>query len=193
MTQMGFYFDQTRCTGCHTCSVACKDWYDLQAPGLSYLRIKLTERGKFPELFAAYLAEPCYHCANPACVKVCPSGAISKRDLDGIVVVDPEKCLGQDECGALCLKACPWDVPQFGLEENARMRKCDFCLERLEQGRRPVCVEACPMFALDAGPLDELRKKYRHELEAEGFRLVAKIGPSAIFNPKKPLLTEKAS
>lgn len=186
MTDMGFYFDQTRCTGCYTCAVACKDWHDLQAPGLNYMRVNVIEYGRFPDLFAAYLAQPCYHCANPACVKVCPTDAIFKREFDGIVVVDRDKCLGQEECSRLCLRACSWNAPQFGPEPDARMEKCDLCLERLEQGLRPICVEACPMYALDAGPLDELRKKYGDAVEATGFKTNAKIGPSAVFKPKEP-------
>ncbi len=184
MTQMGFYFDQTRCTGCYTCAVACKDWHDIDAGPVNWMRMLTIEDGKFPNLFLAYLASPCYHCINPPCVPACPVDAITKRESDGIVVVDPEKCLGNKECRTLCLNACPWDVPQFGPEENAKMQKCDLCLERLEQGQQTICVEACPMYALDAGPAENLKAKYGDVVEAEGFRYSERFKPAAILKPK---------
>ena len=185
MNQRGFFFNQTRCTGCYTCSVACKDWHDIDEGVVNWMRLKAVERGTFPDLFVAYLASPCYHCENPACLQACPADAIVKRDSDGIVVVDQDKCLGKTECGARCLKACPWDAPQFDQEDNAKMQKCDLCLERLESGQQPVCIEACPMFALDAGDLNTLMEKYGDVTEAEGFRYSGKIKPSVLFKPKR--------
>jgi len=111
--------------------------------------------------------------------------AITKRESDGFVVVDREKCLGNRECHSLCLNACPWDIPQFGPEENAKMQKCDFCLERLERGQQPICVEACPMYALDIGPLDKLKAKYEDTVEAEGFRYSQRFKPAVTFKPKQ--------
>ena len=184
MKQMGFYFDQTRCTGCYTCAVACKDWHDIEAGPVSWMRIKAIEEGKFPELFAAYLAAPCYHCENPPCILACPADAITKWESDGIVTVDREKCLGNEECNTRCLNACPWDAPQFGLEKGAKMQKCDFCLERLEEGNQTICVEACPMFALDAGPIEELQQKYGNKTEAAGFIFSKRSKPSVMFTPK---------
>ncbi|MCJ8501469.1 4Fe-4S dicluster domain-containing protein [Desulfatitalea alkaliphila] len=185
MAQMGFYFDQSRCTGCYTCVVACKDWYDIAAAEVNLMRVHCIEKGVFPDLSAAYLAAPCYHCAQPPCIPACPEGAISKRETDGIVVVDPDRCVGQDQCPRKCRKACPWDAPQFGPEPDAKMQKCQLCLERLEAGRQTICVEACPMFALDAGPLEDLHRKYGDIREAEGFRQRERIEPSVTFKPKE--------
>ena len=184
MSQMGFYFDQTRCTGCYTCAVACKDWHDVPAGPVSWMRVQAIENGKFPKPFLAYLCSPCYHCANPPCIIACPAQAIAKRESDGIVVGDKDKCLGKENCRQLCRNACPWKAPQFGTEENARMQKCDFCLERLEEGKKPICIEACPMYALDCGPLDELKKKYGDIVQAEGFRYSARFKPAVVFKPK---------
>lgn len=183
MKQMGFYLDQTRCIGCYTCSVACKDWNNNQA-SVNWRKVKVVEEGVFPKLFLAYLSIACNHCANPSCLKACPVGAIIKRDSDGIVLVNSDKCIGKDECGAKCLKACPWDIPQFGNEKNPKMEKCNFCFERLEQGQQTICVEACPMYALDAGSIDQLRNKYGNITEAEGFKYFKNIGPSNLFKPK---------
>lgn len=185
MSQAGFYFDQTRCTGCYTCSVACKDWHDIDAGPVNWIKVVEIEEGKFPNPFLAYFISLCYHCARPACVDACPANVITKRPQDGIVIVDGEKCSGKQVCGALCLKACPWDAVQFGPDENAKMQKCDLCFERLETGRAPICVEACPMFALDAGPLEKLNEKYGENTEAKGFRYSEKLRPSVVFKPKK--------
>lgn len=185
MTQSGFYFDQTRCTGCYTCSVACKDWNDLDAGPVNWMRVEAIESGKFPEPFLSYLASPCFHCQEPACVSACPADAIIKRESDGIVLVDQDKCLGNEECRTLCLNACPWNAPQFGPEQNAKMQKCDFCQDRLDSGRQPICVEACPMYALETGPLDELEADHGNIKEAEGFKYSDRFKPSVIFKPKK--------
>ncbi len=181
--QLGFFFDQTRCTGCYACVVACKDWHDVPAGPASWQRVVTIERGKFPDVFVAYLATSCYHCENPACVAACPVSAITKREQDGIVVVDGDKCQGRDNCD-LCLQACPYNAPQFGAEPNARMQKCDLCLDRLAQGKQPICVAACPTRALDAGPIDELRAKYGGRTEAEGFAYSANLRPAVVFKAK---------
>lgn len=99
--QTGFYFDQTRCTGCFACAIACKDWHDIPAGPAKWMRIVYHEEGKFPQLFVSHVASPCYHCAEPVCAFVCPSEAITKRDEDGIVVVDREKCRGEHACGII--------------------------------------------------------------------------------------------
>ncbi|MFC1894207.1 4Fe-4S dicluster domain-containing protein [Chloroflexota bacterium] len=182
--QMGFYFDQTRCTGCYTCIVACKDAHDIPAGPSSWLRVITIEKGKYPDLFVNFLATACYHCAEPTCTSACPVGAISKREQDGIVVVDREACLGKDNCD-MCLEACPYDAPQFGAEENAKMQKCNFCLDRLAEDKKPVCVDACPMRALDAGQIEELRLKYGDIREAEGFVYSSELIPSIVFKSKK--------
>jgi len=150
------------------------------------MRVTTIEQGRFPDVFVAWLALPCCHCEQPNCVTACPVGAITKRADDGIVVVDRELCLGKDKCD-LCLQACPYQVPQFDVEDNAKMQKCDLCLERVTQGQQPICVEACPMWALDFGPLDQLKAKYGEVTEAVGFAYAPETRPAIIFKPKKIL------
>ena len=181
--QWGFYFDQTRCVGCYTCVVSCKDWHDVPAGPASWIRVKTLEKGKYPDLFVAFLVATCLHCFKPNCVSACPVNAIVKREQDGIVMVDMETCLGKS-C-QLCLESCPYDAPQFGAEENAKMQKCDLCMERWTEGKKPICVDACPMRALDAGPIEELRAKYGDIREAEGFVYSEDLAPSIIFKPRK--------
>lgn len=181
--QLAFYFDQTRCTGCYTCVVACKDWHDVPAGPASWMRVTTIERGKYPHPFLAFAAVPCYHCAEPACVSACPVDAITKRPEDGIVIVNRETCLGGDSC-QLCLEACPYKAPQFGSENEPKMQKCDFCLDRWKEGKLPICVAGCPMRALDAGPLEEMEAKYGHVKGAVGVAYSDDIRPSVVFKPK---------
>jgi anaerobic dimethyl sulfoxide reductase subunit B (iron-sulfur subunit) len=103
--------------------------------------------------------------------------------VDGVVQVDQVSCLGKDNCDS-CLQACPYDAPQFGPEENAKMQKCDFCLDRITKGQKPVCVDACPMRAMDAGPIEDLIAKYGDSREAEGFIYSEKLAPSVVFRGK---------
>jgi anaerobic dimethyl sulfoxide reductase subunit B (iron-sulfur subunit) len=184
MIQLGFHINQQRCIGCHTCAVACKDWYDIEAGPENWMRIREIEEGKFPNLSLAFLPVPCYHCEDPACLKICPVQAIIKREKDGIVMVDSDKCIGGEECGNLCLKACPWKCPQFGRQKNAKMQKCALCYARIDKDLPPICVEACPMFAIEVGPIKELRRKYGDEREAIGFKYSKKLRPSVIYKSK---------
>ncbi|OHE16553.1 MAG: hypothetical protein A2X96_02215 [Syntrophobacterales bacterium GWC2_56_13] len=174
--QMAFYFDQTRCTGCYTCYIACKEWHDIPAHSVQWLRIQETESGKYPDVFMSCTVSPCYHCVNPSCAEVCPTGCIAKRSQDGIVVVDREECLGKEACGQ-CLGACPYGAIQFRNKPDAKMEKCDFCLERLEEGRQPACVSSCPVRALDSGDIGELKVKY-------GKYGVVKTGPGLTYDKK---------
>ncbi len=182
----GFYFDQTRCTGCHTCLIACKDWHeeDLKTEPADWIKVISVEKGKYPDLSLSYLAHACLHCAKPACVMACPVDAYTKREEDGIVVVDTKLCVGADMCGRACQEACPYDVPNFGTEENPKVQKCDLCLDRWAEGKKPVCVESCPTRAIDAGFMDELKEKYGKITEAEGFMYHETVSPSIIFKPK---------
>lgn len=181
--QLGFHFDQPRCIGCHTCAVACADWHDTEEKA-KWLRVTTIEQGDFPDVFVSFLALPCCHCEQPDCVAACPVGAIAKRTEDGIVVVARELCLGKNKCD-LCLQACPYQVPQFGSEDNAKMQKCNLCLERVTQNQQPICIEACPMWALDFGPLDQLKAKYGDLNEAVGFAYSAETSPAIVFKSKR--------
>ena len=181
--QTAFYFDQTRCIGCYTCVVACKDWNDVPAGPASWRRVLTMEQGKYPQPFVAFLSTACHHCAQPACVSVCPVSAITKRESDGTVVVNREGCLGKDNC-SLCLDVCPYEAPQFGAEENAKMQKCDFCLERLSKDQVPICVGSCPTRALDAGDLEDMGNKYGPEKAAVGFAYDELLRPSVVYKRK---------
>ena len=185
--QLGFYFNQSRCTGCYTCVVACKDWHDVPPGPVSWRRVLTIERGKYPKIFMAFLSLSCMHCAEPTCILACPVNAISKHN-NGIVVVDSGICLGNVQCAMFCRDCCPYSAPQFGPEKDAKMQMCSLCASRWAEGRKPICVEACPMRALDAGPLDELQAKYGDTRQVEGFTFWEKNKPSIVFKAREPEL-----
>lgn len=157
--QMVFRFDQSRCTGCYACVVACKDWHDIPSGPVFLRRVTIQEQGKYPEVTVSYLSTACHHCDEPDCIPACPAGAITKRKIDGIVIADEELCLGSEQCGRACLIACPYEAPQFGEEPNAKMHKCDLCLDQWENGQKPVCVAAHPIKALDVGSRGGIESK----------------------------------
>jgi anaerobic dimethyl sulfoxide reductase subunit B (iron-sulfur subunit) len=182
--QLGFFFDQSRCSECLTCVIACKDWNDIPAGPVSWIEITSRETGQFPNISVSFMATLCYHCAEAPCIQACPSTAIVKNKENGIVTVDGEICLGIQNCGGICRDICPYSAPQFGTEVNAKMQKCDMCDERWIEGLKPICVEACPMRALDAGPFDELESKYGNTKEVTGFTYNKASQPSIIFKAK---------
>ena len=168
--QLGFHVDQSYCVGCKACQVACKDNYDLPI-GVIWRRVIeygggnwVNKNGiKVPSnIFGYFTPMSCLHCQNPACVNVCPTGAMYKRSEDGIVLIDADKCIG---C-RYCEWACPYGAPQFN-EESGLMTKCTGCVDRVTAGQNPVCVDACPMRVLEFGDLAELQKKYGTVNEVE--------------------------
>lgn len=162
MAQYGFYINSAKCTGCKTCSVSCKDKKDLDV-GPKLRRVYEYGGGTWVQkdglwqqnVYSYYLSIACNHCDEPACAQGCPTGAMAKREQDGLVVVDQDQCVG---C-RYCEMRCPYGAPQFDAEKKV-MSKCDGCFDLLEQGKPPVCVEACPQRAIEFGPIAELREKY---------------------------------
>ena len=149
MTQMGFYFDQTRCTGCYTCSVACKAEVDVPL-GKTRSWVEYIEKGDFPNVGRSFLPRLCNQCNHPPCVSVCPTGATYKRQEDGIVVIDADVCIG---C-KYCILAWP-DGARFLNPKTGAAEKCDFCLHRVKEGVTPSCVNTCQGRARIFGDLND--------------------------------------
>ena len=162
MSQQAFYFDGTRCTGCKTCEMSCKDFKDLPL-GIAYRKVyevttgetTMNDRGAASTTCVSYpLSMSCNHCDTPACFASCPQAAIAKDADTGLVLIDEEKCIG---CGA-CIEACPYNAPVLD-EQTQKVGKCDGCYDRVVAGESPVCVEACPARALGFGDADTLEKE----------------------------------
>jgi Fe-S-cluster-containing dehydrogenase component len=152
MGKKSFLIDVDKCSGCSLCIIACKDehvgnsyapWTATQPDtGHFWIDVIPVERGKTPRVKMSYLPLLCQHCENAPCIKVCPEGAIKRRD-DGLVWIDPETCNG---CG-LCQKACPYDVIYLN-DDLGIAQKCTGCAHRVDEGLLPRCAEVCPHDAI---------------------------------------------
>lgn len=198
MTKLAIGVNLRRCIGCNTCALACKMQNNVP-DGMLWNRV-LTEgcdrfdsaEGVYPRLTRTYLPLACQHCENPACERVCPTGATYKDDK-GRVEIDYDKCIG---C-RMCMAACPYNARTFNWNEPVRatgasygdarvpergrgvMEKCTLCKERTDEGDEPMCVRCCPADARVFGDLDDpdsavsrLRRKQSAEvlLEEKGTR-----------------------
>ncbi len=182
MGQHGFYFDQSRCIGCNACTVACKQWNQLPPGPQKWMRVYQWEKGSFPSTRLYSLAIPCYHCENPVCIKACPNQALIKEDLYGAVLIDSGKCKGNRRCW----KACPYGSILFagdGPEEKAS--KCTLCIDRLKEGKKPICVLSCSMRALEFGPLNDLTEKFGRLRELDDMPSGKLTRPSVVFKPSQ--------
>ncbi|MCL5265744.1 MAG: 4Fe-4S dicluster domain-containing protein [Chloroflexi bacterium] len=172
MPRLGMVIDLKRCIGCQACTLACKAEQGTPK-GVFYTRVLEKEEGTYPNVKKTFVPVLCNHCQNAPCERVCPTGATSKRP-DGVVLVDHNVCIG---CRA-CYAACPYNNRFFlakgilsqgyfdnGLTPFERMKygelqegvvaKCTFCVERVEQGLEPSCVNTCTAGARVFGDLDD--------------------------------------
>ena len=180
MEQYGFFYDRSRCTGCKTCAVACKNWYGLPPGPLKYLRIYEYEKGSFPNVRIHFQWVPCYHCEEPVCVSNCPPQAMYKEATYGAVLIYSEKC---DGC-RICYEVCPYGALVFESDEiGGKAQKCTMCLDRLKRGEQPICVLACPTRALDFGPLSGLMERYGDRRDLEDMPSSQTTKPSVVFKP----------
>ncbi|MCB1877814.1 MAG: 4Fe-4S dicluster domain-containing protein [Chromatiales bacterium] len=151
-TQLGFVHNNVDCIGCRACEIACKDKNGLPA-GPRFRRVQYVEGGSYPEVYAYKVNISCNHCAKPACLPACPTGAIFKRQKDGIVDIDSTLCIGCRRCEA----TCPYGAPQYDPEEGI-VKKCNLCVDEIDAGRKPYCVMGCMMRVLDLVDINQLRQ-----------------------------------
>lgn len=155
--QVGLLVDVTRCIGCNKCVDACVAANHLgesphipqqETDGLSAQRWLAIVDG--PR--SSFVRKSCRHCLDAACVSVCPVGAMHKSS-EGIVLYDSQKCMG---C-RYCLMACPFGIPRYEWDSPTPVvGKCTMCYQRISEGQKPACVEACPQHALTFGERSEL-------------------------------------
>lgn len=184
MKALGFYVNNQKCTGCKTCQVACKDLHD-HSIDVNFRRVYEYSGGEWLQngktwqqnVFAYYMSIACNHCEDPVCTKVCPSGAMHKQ-ADGLVIVDEKLCIGCKNC----IMACPYGAPQFD-KTKGHVVKCDACQDRLNKGGKPVCVEACPMRALDFGEMEALEAKYGKSINCAPLPDTKYTTPNLIIQP----------
>jgi formate dehydrogenase iron-sulfur subunit len=145
MKEYAILLDTTLCTGCNTCMYKCVQENRLQNPGsrgMFRTTVYINDEGPYHHR--------CMHCLEPACVGVCPTGALTQSEY-GPVLYNPALCTGEKEC----VDACPFHVPIFD-ELTQNIVKCTMCAHRIKEGREPACVEVCPTSALQFGEYNEL-------------------------------------
>jgi formate dehydrogenase iron-sulfur subunit len=203
-TRKGFLVDTSRCIGCRSCQVACKQWNKLDAdktanqgtfenprdltPAL-YNRIRFMETESSGSVAWQFINERCMHCGEAGCMKVCPSPGAIYRTKEGVVAYNKDKCIS---C-KYCVSACPFNVPRY--DGNDKLSKCHLCLDRVGGGMSPACAKACPTESLKFGNRTQLvaaataAKKSLYGLDAlNGLGVVYALeGPPAQYGlPDKP-------
>lgn len=159
--------DVSTCIGCKACQVACSEWndireevgscvgvydnpVDLTAQAWTVMRFAETEEnGKLEWLIRK---DGCMHCADPGCLKACPSPGAIIQYKNGIVDFHQENCIG---CG-YCVTGCPFNVPRIS-KEDSKAYKCSLCSDRVAVGQEPACVKTCPTGAIQFGSKEDMK------------------------------------
>ena len=159
---VGLLYDATKCIGCKTCVVACKEEAGLPADtrasklydapdGLNEYTKNVIQLYK-GEGDYSYVKKQCMHCIDPACVGACMLGALKKGDY-GVVSYNADTCIGCRYCEV----ACPFNVPKFEWSKSTpKIVKCELCKDRLAKGLEPACTTVCPAKAVIFGKYDAL-------------------------------------
>jgi Fe-S-cluster-containing dehydrogenase component len=179
---VGVLVDTTRCIGCRSCEVACSVANDNFVPDIkadnALAKVRDTSDKQFTvvnrfktEKGEVFVKRQCMHCWQAACVAMCLVNAMAKTK-EGPVTWDGDKCLG---C-RFCMVSCPFDIPKAEyLSWNPRIMKCHMCYERLQAGKKPACVEACPTDTLMFGPKRQLMEIARHRVYSHPDKYVHSI------------------
>ena len=210
--------DQSKCTGCEYCTMACRANNDV-SPDISWTRVIQLEPIGTKDVF---LPIPCMQCDDAPCVHICPVKASYKRS-DGIVMMDYERCIGCRYCEIACpygARSFNWEefegenpaVPTWGTPEVERrprgvVEKCAFCYQRIDRGlaqgltpgvdpaATPACVVACPTGARIFGDLNDPNSAVSRALaENPSYRLREDLGtdPHVYYLPVRELNKEGA-
>jgi len=178
----GVLVDTTRCIGCRSCEMACSEEHGLPVPNIANDNALAAERQTSETQWTivnryetskgeVFVKKQCLHCWQPACVAACLTKAMYKT-TNGPVIWRPSKCMG---C-RFCMVSCPFDIPKFEYHEwNPKIQKCNMCFERLQEGKRPACVQSCPTDALMFGMKRDLMEIARVRIYNHPERYVHKI------------------
>jgi formate dehydrogenase iron-sulfur subunit len=158
--------DVTKCIGCKACQSACQEWNDLREEvGInegsyqnphdltenSWTLMRFAEHEQNGTLEWLIRKDGCMHCADPGCLKACPSPGAIIQYSNGIVDFQEEHCIG---CG-YCVAGCPFDVPRIS-KKDSKAYKCTLCSDRVSVGLEPACIKACPTQALVFGSKEDM-------------------------------------
>lgn len=177
----GVLHDTTRCIGCRKCEQACNQVNDLPQPEKPFDDLTVLDQkrrtqadiytvvNRFQADEKVFVKKQCNHCLEPACASACFVKAFKKTPA-GPVVYDASLCVG---C-RYCMVACPFEVPAYEYDKvlTPRVTKCTMCAPRLEEGKLPGCVEACPREALIFGERETLLKIAKSRIQKHPDRYV---------------------
>jgi sulfite dehydrogenase (quinone) subunit SoeB len=209
--QLGLVIDLDTCVGCQACATSCKEWntgghpgpltdhdpYGADPHGTWLNRVHAFEVGEGERSRTVHFPRSCLHCEDAVCVTVCPTGASYKRADDGIVLVDPDTCIG---C-KLCSWACPYGAREYDYAEGV-MKKCTLCVDRIYnetlavEDRVPACVRACPTGARHFGDLGDPDSAVSKLVdERDGYTLMPELGyePTNRYLPPRPRRDQAAA
>ena len=186
--------DTTKCIGCKACQVACMEWndlrdeigtntgqyqnpHDLSASSWTLMRFAEVENPK-GELEWLIRKDGCMHCADPGCLKACPSPGTIVQYANGIVDFHEENCIG---CG-YCVTGCPFDIPRISKKDH-KAYKCTLCSDRVAVGLEPACIKACPTGALVFGTKEDMQQHAAERIEdlkSRGFEHAGLYDPAGV-------------
>ena len=186
--------DISKCIGCKACQVACMEWNDLRDDigtnhGVYDNPMDLTDKSwtvmRFSEveLEAGKLEwlirkDGCMHCADPGCLKACPSPGAIVQYSNGIVDFHEENCIG---CG-YCITGCPFNIPRLS-KQDSKVYKCTLCSDRVAVGLEPACVKTCPTGAIVFGSKDDMIDHAAErivDLKSRGFQNAGLYNPPGV-------------
>ncbi|WP_042349444.1 4Fe-4S dicluster domain-containing protein [Bacillus massiliigorillae] len=172
--QLTFSVDLNRCINCKTCEMSCNEYYGLENKHRRHV-VTFENESDTP----VHLSMSCNHCSNPVCVSVCPENNFQKR-RDGIVIHQANNC----QACMRCISACPFHAPKLNPKTN-RADKCNLCVERIDQGLMPVCVENCITSALSLMVVNTSETSEIKPFNNESDILIAGYTNPSIFIIKK--------
>jgi formate dehydrogenase iron-sulfur subunit len=192
-TEVAKLIDVTKCIGCKACQSACMEWndlreevginegsytnpHDLTANSWTLMRFAETEENGTLEWLIR--KDGCMHCADPGCLKACPSPGAIIQYSNGIVDFHEENCIG---CG-YCIAGCPFDIPRLS-KKDSKVYKCTLCSDRVAVGLEPACIKACPTQALVFGSKEDMIEHANEriaDLKERGFENAGLYDPAGV-------------
>lgn len=170
IVKWGVAVDLKRCVGCQSCTMACKA-KNGTPPDVFWTRVIEKEEGTYPFAYTVFMPMRCNHCSEPPCVPVCPTGASYQRAQDNVVLVDKDVCVGCHSCVVACpygarfipdndrgyygKQTTPYELTKFKAWQAGTAQKCDLCIDRLDVGLLPACIDTCPTRAMVIGDLND--------------------------------------
>lgn len=192
-TEVAKLIDVTKCIGCKACQSACQEWndlredvginegsyqnpHDLTANSWTLMRFAETEANGTLEWLIR--KDGCMHCADPGCLKACPSPGAIIQYSNGIVDFHEENCIG---CG-YCIAGCPFNIPRLS-KQDSKVYKCTLCSDRVSVGLEPACIKACPTQALVFGSKEDMIEHANErivDLKERGFEHAGLYDPAGV-------------